>query len=171
MSAVRSPILPTTNNYLITVLIVDDASIIQMVLGRILQNSNISTIGVLDGDQAVRAITGHEFRKWNSTTKRDAISPPLEDRVHAIVMDQEMPNLKGTEATLQIRDYESQFERPRTPIIGYTTLAKQEDEHHELPIMSEFMEAGADLVLPKPSSNKDLPKIIFKLIDSIPKKC
>jgi len=60
-----------------------------------------------------------------------------------VIMDIEMPIMNGAEATRQIRQFEKEEERERTPIIGLTANALDEQR-------DSYLRAGMDLHLVKP---------------------
>lgn len=66
-----------------------------------------------------------------------------------ILMDVQMPNLDGLEATRAIRKRESDSGRPRTPIIGLTASAMREDK-------ARCLEAGMDAYLAKPVKPEEM---------------
>lgn len=71
----------------------------------------------------------------------------------AILMDENMPRLSGTGATLQIRQIEAQKFLPRTPIIAVTANASETDR-------KRFLEADMDDFIAKPIN---IPKLIQSL--------
>lgn len=71
-----------------------------------------------------------------------------------VLMDLEMPEMNGLDATLQIREQESDG-RVRTPIVALTARATKEDRE-------ACMAAGMDEYVSKPVD----PKVLYRLIDS-----
>jgi CheY-like chemotaxis protein len=78
------------------------------------------------------------------------VSPDL------VVMDMQMPNKNGDEATRLIRTFEKSRGRARLPILGFSGLA-----HTKAQII--MLESGMDMVLPKPIDSKRL----LEAIDSV----
>lgn len=66
-----------------------------------------------------------------------------------ILMDVNMPEMDGLEATRKIREYEAENLLPRTPIFALTAYAFAEQEQ-------ACMDAGCDAHLTKPIAKKDL---------------
>jgi signal transduction histidine kinase/ActR/RegA family two-component response regulator len=73
----------------------------------------------------------------------------------AILMDVQMPNLDGLEATRAIRDRERHTGR-RTPIIGLTASAMREDE-------ARCLEAGMDAYLAKPVKPEEMYAVLTRI--------
>jgi signal transduction histidine kinase/ActR/RegA family two-component response regulator len=73
-----------------------------------------------------------------------------------ILMDLQMPNLDGIEATRAIRDRERSAGR-RTPIVGLTASAMREDE-------ARCLEAGMDAYLAKPVKPEEMHAVITRIV-------
>jgi len=73
-----------------------------------------------------------------------------------VLMDLEMPEMNGLDATLQIREQERDG-RVRTPIVALTARATKEDRE-------ACMAAGMDEYVSKPVD----PKVLYRLIDGYP---
>ncbi|MBF0461697.1 MAG: response regulator [Magnetococcales bacterium] len=73
----------------------------------------------------------------------------------AIFMDCEMPILDGFEATRRLRQWESDMERPRTPVIALTAHVLEQSRQ-------QCKEAGMDDYLRKPFSQADLGAILSR---------
>lgn len=93
------------------------------VLKRMLKALKISVRHVENGQQAVNIFMREHF--------------------DFVVMDIEMPILDGEEATRQIRQFEADEQRERTPIFGLTANAMDEQR-------DRYLRAGMDLHLVKP---------------------
>lgn len=93
------------------------------VLKRMLKALNISVRHVENGQQAVTIFMREHF--------------------DFVVMDIEMPILDGEEATRQIRQFEADERRERTPVFGLTANAMDEQR-------DRYLRAGMDLHLVKP---------------------
>ena len=72
-----------------------------------------------------------------------------------VFMDISMPKMDGKEATHQIRNFEKEGQRPRTPIIALTAHAMPDDK-------AEILGYGIDDYLTKPLKRTDLIKVISK---------
>ena len=72
---------------------------------------------------------------------------------HLVLMDMEMPEMGGVEATRAIRQREAESGQQRIPIIAMTAYAMKEDQQ-------KCMEAGMDDYVSKPVSPKKLRRII-----------
>ena len=78
------------------------------------------------------------------------------DKYDAILMDENMPNLNGIEATKQILSYEKENSLMHTPIIALTANALKGDRER-------FLEAGMDEYLTKPLQKEKLQEV-FKIM-------
>jgi CheY-like chemotaxis protein len=77
-----------------------------------------------------------------------------EKRYDIVLIDIQMPEMDGFEATAIIRDTERRYNLPRTPIIGMTAHALMGDR-------DKCIESGMDAYLPKPIVEADLKREIF----------
>lgn len=109
-----------------SILLVDDSLMIHRIVGLILKEHGFQVLHAEDGRK------GYEMAK----TKR----PDL------IIMDVEMPNMNGFEATKMIK---SEPSVSGIPLIILTSLGSEDD-------MRKAQEAGADGFLNKPISRDDL---------------
>jgi two-component system, sensor histidine kinase and response regulator len=80
-----------------------------------------------------------------------------------VLMDLQMPNFDGYWAARQIRAWERENRRKRTPIIAVTAFAEQEDP-------KKSFEAGLDGYLVKPVFKDALLRMINKLLRPTPPK-
>jgi PAS domain S-box-containing protein len=87
----------------------------------------------------------------------EAVEKYKQNRYDAILMDENMPNMNGIEATKKIREYEKENNLPHTPIIALTANAIKGDRE-------KFLQAGMDEYLTKPINKKDLIKILSKFL-------
>lgn len=87
----------------------------------------------------------------------EAVEKYKQNRYDAILMDENMPNMNGIEATKKIREYEKENNLPHTPIIALTANAIKGDRE-------KFLRAGMDEYLTKPINKKDLIKILSKFL-------
>lgn len=75
-----------------------------------------------------------------------------------ILMDENMPNLSGTEATKQIRNIENKTNRGHVPIVALTANALIGDK-------AKFLSVGMDEYLTKPVNKKKLFNILKQFLD------
>ena len=80
---------------------------------------------------------------------------------HLILMDCEMPDMDGYEATKKIRSYETSEQSNRTPIIALTAHVLEDQRKKCLAI-------GMDDRLSKPLKKDDLEKMILKYVQRDP---
>jgi CheY-like chemotaxis protein len=113
------------NGQALRVLIVDDNDINREILGLILQSVGAEHVMAADGQQAVERFRAEVF--------------------DAVLMDIAMPVMDGFEATRQIRAFEAEQGRPRTPVIIVSANCLQEH-------VDAGVAAGADGHLAKPVS-------------------
>ncbi len=118
------------------ILLAEDSPIIQRV-----------TVGFLEKWGHVVSVVG---------TGRLAVERMQLEAFDLVLMDLEMPEMNGLDATLQIREQESDG-RVRTPIVALTARATKEDRE-------ACMAAGMDEYVSKPVD----PKVLYRLIDSYP---
>jgi CheY-like chemotaxis protein len=117
------------------VLLVEDNKANQMFMSLILKKFGLMFDMANDGVEAVEA-----YKK---------------DYYDLILMDENMPNLNGIEATHQILEYERVQNMQHTPIVALTANALKGDRER-------FLEAGMDEYLTKPL---DKDKLAFILND------
>ncbi len=115
------------------ILLVEDNKANQMFMSLILKKFSLKYEIANDGNEAV------ELFKKNS--------------YDLILMDENMPNLNGIEATKQILEIEKQNNLEHTPIIALTANALKGDRE-------KFMEAGMDEYLSKPLNKEKLAMTI-----------
>jgi two-component system, sensor histidine kinase and response regulator len=118
-------------------LLAEDNLINQKVALAMLAESGYRVDTVLDGSAAVRAVNSHHY--------------------DAILMDCQMPELNGYEATTAIRAMKGPA--GRTPIIAMTAGARQEDKEHCLAV-------GMDSYLAKPVSKDALLAMLAHWVPS-----
>ncbi len=122
------------------VLLAEDNVINQKVALRLLRNRGHIVTLAKNGKQAVEAVAGNSF--------------------DVVLMDVQMPEMDGLEATVAIRALEravagSEGLPQRTPIVAMTAYAMAEDQQR-------CLDAGMDAYVPKPIRPKDL----FECIES-----
>jgi two-component system, sensor histidine kinase and response regulator len=89
---------------------------------------------------------------------RQAIDRFMDGPVDLILMDVQMPELDGIEATRQIRDIEARKGTGRIPIIAATAHAFQEDRE-------KCILAGMDDFLSKPYTGKDITPLLDRWLE------
>jgi signal transduction histidine kinase/DNA-binding response OmpR family regulator/HPt (histidine-containing phosphotransfer) domain-containing protein len=114
------------------VLVADDADINRELVVELLERRGHIAIGVSDGREAVAELEKHDF--------------------DVLLIDEEMPNLTGLQATLAIREREAGTLRHQV-IVGFSGHATEEDE-------TRFLAAGMDGLLPKPVHMQQLYDVI-----------
>ncbi len=129
---VTKPILKHFN-----LLIVEDDSVNQLVLSRMLKDK---------GYHIDLACNGLEALVYYQRNQYDLI-----------LMDIQMPEMDGVEATKQIRELEQKYHKKRTPIIALTAYALQGDKE-------KFLALGLDEYVPKPIQMDKLFYSIEKMI-------
>jgi signal transduction histidine kinase/ActR/RegA family two-component response regulator len=121
------------------VLVVEDNPVNRKVIEALLVKSGYVVVSVENGQEAVDAITG-------------GMRPDL------VLMDCQMPVLNGLEATLRIRQWEREGDRPRLPIIALTAGAFDEDREQSIA-------AGMDEFLTKPVNAQELATTLGRWLD------
>ena len=119
------------------VLIVEDHEANSMLLGIILENYGLTYETAKDGKEAVEKFKNGKY--------------------DIILMDENMPNMGGIEATRVITDIERKENLPHTPIISLTANALQGDKER-------FLKAGFDDYMAKPIDPDILLERIQRLL-------
>ena len=81
-----------------------------------------------------------------------------ESNYDAVLMDENMPNMNGIEATRQILEYEKLSNIKHTPIIALTANALKGDRE-------KFLQAGMDEYLTKPLNKRKLSEVLNKFLN------
>ncbi|THB64989.1 MAG: response regulator, partial [Desulfovibrio sp.] len=115
------------------ILIAEDDPTNQIIARRYLEDLDHHVTLVSDGRSAVELYEEREF--------------------DLVLMDIQMPELSGTEATRRIRKLEAAQDRPRTPILALTADAMKDNR-------SKFLDAGMDGYAFKPF---DFPKLMVQI--------
>ncbi len=123
-----------------TVLLVEDNEPNQLFMGILLKDFGLKYTIAVDGLEAIMLYKMEHF--------------------DLILMDENMPNLNGIEATKQIRAYEKEHNRPATPIIALTANAIKGAKER-------FIEAGMNEYVTKPVKKATLQKIFAKFLKSL----
>ena len=128
------------------ILLVEDNKANQMFMKVILKKINLSFDIANDGVEAI------EMFVKNNSNNEDKLS-----KYNAILMDENMPNMNGIEATKQILKYEKEHNLTHTPIIALTANALKGDRE-------KFLNAGMDEYMTKPINKNKLAKILNMFI-------
>ena len=121
------------------ILLVEDNKANQMFMKVILKTMNINFDIANDGIEAVT------LYKQNH------------DKYDTILMDENMPNMNGIEATKKILEFEKENNLAHTPIIAVTANALKGDRER-------FLDAGMDEYISKPVDKKKLNEILSKFL-------
>ena len=119
------------------ILMVEDYEANRMFVGIILENAGLSYEIAKDGCEAVEKFKAGRF--------------------DLILMDENMPNMNGTEATKRILQLEREHDIPHTPVISLTANAHKGDRER-------FLEAGFDDYLSKPIDPKKLLRTLKRYL-------
>lgn len=120
------------------VLLVEDNRLNQTIIAEMLRHQGHTVMVVENGLEAIEAATGAT-------------------RFDIVLMDIQMPVLDGFSATRAIRDRQTTDPRPRTPIIGLTANASEQDR--EL-----CLQAGMDAWVAKPIDWSALFRLMHELV-------
>ena len=119
------------------ILIVEDNKTNQMLLSMILDECGLSYDIANDGIEALKLFNDNKY--------------------NIILMDENMPNLNGIEATNQIRLDEYEDELIATPIVAVTANSLAEDRQR-------FIDAGMDDYISKPYTEEDIARVLQKYL-------
>ena len=119
---------------------------------------------VVEDNPVNQRIAAHMLEKYGHRVDlagngREALELATASRYDAVLMDVQMPELDGWEATRQLRRLEDGSQR--TPVIGLTAAATSED-------IEQCFEAGMDDVVTKPVREEDLLAAILRWTDDSP---
>jgi light-regulated signal transduction histidine kinase (bacteriophytochrome)/ActR/RegA family two-component response regulator len=98
---------------------------------------------------ATTYLEGLGYRYDVARSGMEAVNMAKQNMYHAILMDVQMPELNGFDATQLVREFESVQGKTRTPIIGMTAHALAGDRER-------CIAAGMDDYIPKPVSEAEL---------------
>ena len=124
------------------ILVAEDNSVNQRLAQRLLEKDGHRVSLVVNGRTAVEAVEHTSF--------------------DLILMDVQMPEMDGLEATALIRQFEGAL-RPRTPIVALTAGAMQSDRE-------DCLAAGMDAYLTKPLRPEELRAAIIRLVPPEPNR-
>lgn len=128
---------PTLPPRTLSILVVDDNMVNRMVLQKTLQQEH---------HQVLTAATGKE-----------AVDRFRQNRFDLILMDIQMPEMNGIDATRAIRGLERNTSEPGVPVIAVTANALSEERER-------FLQAGMDELILKPVSRARLMAIVDDII-------
>jgi PAS domain S-box-containing protein len=92
---------------------------------------------------------------------RQAIAMFAAQSFDLVVMDVQMPEMDGLEATRGIREYEQQGNRGHVPIVALTAHAMKGDRER-------CLDAGMDAYVTKPIRSKELFRVIQEITQNVP---
>jgi len=118
------------------ILVAEDDRMNRLVLRRLLEQNGHEVVTVHNGREAVEALRQQEF--------------------DVVLMDIQMPEMNGVEATRTIRSTEELAMKRHTPIVAITAHAMPED-------LAGFIESGMDACVTKPVSMEELRKTLGEL--------
>ncbi len=133
----ETKILKSTTTLKGKILLVEDNETNQMFMKILLKKFGLSFEIASDGIEAVEMF---KLKKYD-----------------LILMDENMPNMGGMEATKLILKFEEENKLKHTPIVALTANALSGDR-------SKFLEAGMDEYLSKPVNKEKLNKILMELL-------
>ncbi|KAK9670632.1 hypothetical protein RND81_13G214300 [Saponaria officinalis] len=135
------------------ILLAEDTPVLQRVATIMLEKVGATVIAVEDGLQAVDALKRTlDFEGTTSQSQTARLnSPPF----HLILMDCQMPNMDGYEATKEIRRLEAAT-GVHIPIVALTAHAMSSDE-------AKCLDVGMDAYLTKPIDYKHMVSTILSL--------
>jgi len=122
------------------ILLVEDNKANQMFMKVVLKKMGLEFDIANDGIEAVEIFKNSKLNHYDT-----------------ILMDENMPNMNGIEATKEILRIEKEKNLPHTPIVALTANALKGDRER-------FLSAGMDEYLTKPVNKKNLSKILRKFL-------
>eukprot|EP00898_Chlorokybus_atmophyticus_P008875 jgi/Chlat1/898/Chrsp107S01335 len=131
-----------SNKGALNVLLVEDNKVNQMLAVRLLQRAGHRSTVAMHGREAVELWTTGSY--------------------DVILMDIQMPIMDGLEATMRIRELETELSKPSTPIIAMTAHAMPGDKER-------CLSAGMDGYLTKPISANELVLLLSTLVVPTPR--
>jgi two-component system sensor histidine kinase/response regulator len=115
------------------VLLVEDNPVNQEVAQAMLQELGVEAVSAWSGEEALEKL--------------------FADRYEVVLMDCQMPKLDGYATTSRFRDWEKEYQRPRTPIVALTANALTGDAE-------KCFAAGMDRYLSKPFTSEQLYQVL-----------
>ncbi len=93
---------------------------------------------------------------WRKMASKD-LKPSKKGHYDLIMMDENMPEMNGIEATRHIRAYESEKNIDPTPIIAVTANALLEDRQR-------FLDAGMNGYISKPYTEQEVAGVLKEFL-------
>ena len=106
---------------------------------------------------ATRLLAGLDIESETATNGLEAVARVVRGGLRAVLMDVQMPEMDGFEATRRIRAHEAETGQVRIPIVGFSANVLPEDR-------KLGFEAGMDDYLPKPVERERLVERLSSLI-------
>jgi len=145
---------PTEKNDHKCALVVDDTVLNVKLMCRLLRQRGWITIPAYDGVQAVGLMLNIQRRHTTDTVPHVATNMVTPSRVDVVFIDRNMPNMDGPEAVKRIR------------ASGYTGLIVGLTGDVSPSSTLQFLEVGANLVIPKPVDIRQLDVILNQVSQS-----
>ncbi len=145
----------------IKILVAEDNPVNQIIAREVLKKAGIITEIANNGKEAVNIVTENGFNRKSPGSKANG-----ERRFDAILMDVQMPEMDGYEATIEIRKLEAEDTKnisgskskiKRLPIVAMTAHAMKDDEE-------KCLDAGMDGYVAKPIIQAQLFSTLVELI-------
>jgi signal transduction histidine kinase/CheY-like chemotaxis protein len=135
-----SPLDPLLQRKNVRILVAEDNPVNQKIMDRLLKKLHFDNFEFAsDGEKALKALKAKTF--------------------DVVLMDLQMPEKNGDQATQEYRQFEAQESRKRIPIIALSAEADEET-------IAKCKKAGMDEFLTKPCNQKSLERTIIKHIMS-----
>jgi signal transduction histidine kinase/DNA-binding response OmpR family regulator len=103
----------------------------------------------------------HEFlpraRLFQATNGLEAVDAAIRNDIDLILMDVQMPEMSGVQATEKIREFEKANQRESVPIVALTASALKEEE-------AKCLAAGMNSFLTKPLDRHSVENVILQLL-------
>ncbi|MDD4951068.1 MAG: PAS domain S-box protein, partial [Desulfovibrionaceae bacterium] len=124
------------------ILVVEDNRVNRIAVQRIFEKEGHEVTCATTGQEALAALDGSDF--------------------DCALMDVQMPDMDGLEATRRIRENASRAAEPRLPIIAMTAHAMKGDRER-------FIEAGMDEYIAKPADRIEMLKVVYSTVERLRK--
>lgn len=122
---------------------------------------------------ALRQLSGLDVKAEAVVFGRDAVELAMTNRFHLILMDINLPDMSGLEATAAIRDLEQSTGRPEIPIVAMTAGAMKGDRERALasgmndylakPVSIEKLKLSVELWLKETPIRSESPGTAFSI--------
>jgi PAS domain S-box-containing protein len=138
------------------VLLVEDNSVNQKLAGRLLEKQGHRVVVAGNGIEALHILGIRSQESTQARSASEGTGPSLTPEFDLVLMDVQMPEMDGFEATTRIREWERGTGR-RLPILAMTAHAMKGDRER-------CLEAGMDGYVPKPIHATELTRAIDALL-------